>query len=94
MAAGNVRTFSTTSMGRLFDAVAALLGFVRATSFEGQAAMWLEHLARKPQPREPYPFPFADRELDFRPLLSAVVRDRLCGRDLEEIARAFHGGVA
>jgi hydrogenase maturation protein HypF len=56
--------------------------------------MWLEHLARNAQPTERYPFPFADGELDFRPLLSAVMRDRCRGRDLGEIARAFHRGVA
>ena len=35
----DVRTFSTTSVGRLFDAAAALLGFTREITFEGQAAM-------------------------------------------------------
>ncbi|MBA3658602.1 MAG: carbamoyltransferase HypF, partial [Gemmatimonadales bacterium] len=39
------RVFSTTSAGRLFDAAAALLGFLRPISFEGQAAMWVEHQA-------------------------------------------------
>jgi hydrogenase maturation factor HypF (carbamoyltransferase family) len=41
-----------------------------------------------------YPFPFAGEELDFRPLLEAVVRDRLRGRDTREIARAFQRGIA
>ena len=89
-----VRVFPTTSMGRLFDTVAALLGFTREITFEAQAAMWLEHLARRGASVTPYPFPFADRELDYRPLLSSIIRDRLAGRPIEEIARAFHGAVA
>ena len=89
-----VRTFSTTSMGRLFDTVAALLGFTREISFEGQAAMWVEQLARGASVTEAYAFPFTGAELDFRPLLQAVLRDRLRGRDPGEIARAFQRAVA
>jgi hydrogenase maturation protein HypF len=50
-----VRCFSPTSAGRLFDTVAALLGFTREMTFEGQAAVWLEHQARTAPPVDPPP---------------------------------------
>jgi hydrogenase maturation protein HypF len=96
----NVRTFPTTSIGRLFDGAAALLGFDREVTFEGQAAMWLEQLAGGVPEAEPYPFPFTDNadgvnyELDFRPLLHSIIGDRLRGRPVAEIARAFQRGLA
>ena len=89
-----VRTFTTSSVGRLFDAAAALLGFTRETSFEGQAAMWLEQLARSAPPVDANSFPFANNELDFRPLLTNLIRDRFAGRDLNECARAFQRAIA
>ncbi|MGB8116378.1 MAG: carbamoyltransferase HypF [Candidatus Sulfotelmatobacter sp.] len=90
----NVRTFPTTSMGRLFDAAAALLGFTREVTFEGQAAMWLEQLARAAPEADAYDFPISAGELDFRPLLLAVAEDRKRGRNVNEIARAFQRGIA
>jgi hydrogenase maturation protein HypF len=90
----NVRCFPATSTGRLFDAAAALLGFTREITFEGQAAMWLEQLAARIEYSDPYPFPYTNGELDFRPLLQSVIDDRLRGRAPAEIARAYHRGVA
>jgi len=90
----NLRSFTTTSIGRLFDIAAALLGFTREVTFEGQAAMWLERLARHASTTDAYPFPFVDGELDFRPLLEGIIRDRLRGRDATEIARTFQRGIA
>jgi len=93
LVAKGVRTFPTTSIGRLFDTVAALLGFTREITFVGQAAMSVEYLARRSSAAA-YPFPLAGEQLDFRPLLAAVIEDRLRGRDSGEIARAFHRGLA
>jgi hydrogenase maturation protein HypF len=89
-----VRTFTTTSMGRLFDVAAALCGFTRPMSFEGQAAMWLEHQARGGAATATYPFPFDGEGLDFHPLLAAVIEERSRGRPVQDVARAFHAGVA
>jgi hydrogenase maturation protein HypF len=90
----NVRSFATTSVGRLFDTAAALLGFTREVTFEGQAAMWLERLAARAPAADAYPFPLIRDELDFRPLLHSLMNDRLRGRDQCEIARAFQRGIA
>jgi len=89
-----IRTFETTSIGRLFDAAAAVLGFTREISFEGQASIWLEELARTADASDAYPFPIDGGTLDFRPLLSSVAQDRLRGKEPATIARAFQLGVA
>jgi len=92
--ASGTRCFATTSMGRLFDCAAALAGFTRPVTYEGQAAIWLEEMANNESSVNGYPFPFTNGELDFRPLLQGMVHDRARGRSPGEISAAFHAGVA
>ena len=90
-----LRTFTTTSAGRLFDVVAALCGFTRAMTYEGQAAMWLEQLAMNAQPDAwSLPCAFHDGEIDWRELLAAIIDARLRGAQTPIVARAFHRSLA
>ncbi len=86
----------TTSMGRLFDAAAALLGFDRVMTFEGQAATWLEALARDASAAagEGYPLPFDGESWDYRPLLDGLIADVRRGTDPARCARRVHLGIA
>jgi hydrogenase maturation protein HypF len=87
----------TSSIGRLFDAVAALLGIVDEATFEGHPAMLLEQFADGEATRE-YPFDVTPGEgailLDARPLVAAVAADVRRRRSRTAIAGRFHRTIA
>jgi hydrogenase maturation protein HypF len=84
-----VNVVSTTSVGRLFDSVAAITGLARQNRFEGQAAMLLENEIGALHTEEAYPLPGGDWE----PLIRALVADRRDGVARPLISARFHNAL-
>jgi hydrogenase maturation protein HypF len=84
-----INVVPTTSVGRLFDAVASITGVAHKNRFEGQAAMLLENEIGPLYTEEAYPLPSGD----WGPLILAVMCDRRSGAAVPLIAARFHNAL-
>jgi hydrogenase maturation protein HypF len=84
----------TSSLGRLFDGIAAILGIRHTVSFEGQAAMELETMAAASTLERLFPYDILTKGnmlcLDFSAAIRAITKEILEGVRPEEISCVFH----
>ena len=84
----------TSSMGRLFDGVASLLGACDRNTFEGQAALHLETLASSTVTTARFPVEWIESTLDIRSLVAAILLDITRKKSPAYIAYKFHAYLA
>ncbi|HVN06863.1 MAG TPA: carbamoyltransferase HypF [Bryobacteraceae bacterium] len=93
MIAHRVNTVDTSSCGRLFDAVASIIGLRQQINYEGQAAIELETIVAA-DVADAYPFAIENDVVDYRPAIERIVADVRAGVPAPVIAARFHNAVA
>src|SRR6266487_1691463 len=96
MIAKRINTPVTSSVGRLFDAVASLVGLRHRASFEGQAAMEMEFAIESPT-NESYSFEISEglpRIVNWQPMMKEILNDLRRAQSVATISAKFHNTLA
>ena len=103
MLGNNINTVKSTSSGRLFDAVSAVLGIKSASTFEGEASMALQFAAERAEAQGISLAPYEGRlmnideeqfELSTDTLLMELAARSLADQDTDQLAYFFHKALA